>query len=55
LLEKAEFVAIDASTTEIRTLSAAAQSQEARDGMVASGMESGRRQSVEALGKLVEV
>jgi len=54
LLEKAEFVAIDASTTEIRTLSAA-QSQEARDGMVASGMESGRRQSVEALGKLVEV
>jgi hypothetical protein len=28
--------------------------QEDRDGMVASGMESGWRQSVEALGKLLE-
>lgn len=53
MLEKAEFVAIDDHTTEIRTLSTA-MSQEDRDGMVASGMESGWRQSIEALGKLLE-
>jgi uncharacterized protein YndB with AHSA1/START domain len=53
MLEKAEFVAIDDRTTEIRTQSTA-MSQEDRDGIVASGMESGWRQSVEALGKLLE-
>jgi uncharacterized protein YndB with AHSA1/START domain len=53
MLEKAEFVAIDPQTTEIQTHSTA-MSQEDRDGMVASGMESGWRQSVEALGKLLE-
>lgn len=52
-LERADFVAIDADSTEIRTLSTA-QSREARDGIVASGMEAGWRQSVEALGRLVE-
>lgn len=36
--------------TELST----AQSRAARDGMVASGMEAGWRQSIEALGKLVE-
>lgn len=53
-LECADFVAIDADTTEIRTLSTA-QSQRDRDLMLASGMENGWRQSVEALGRLVEV
>lgn len=53
MLEKAEFVAIDAGTTEIRTHSTA-MSQAERDGMVASGMESGWRESVEALGRLLE-
>jgi uncharacterized protein YndB with AHSA1/START domain len=53
MLEKAEFVAIDEHKTEIRTHSTA-MSQEDRDDMVASGMESGWRQSVEALGKLLE-
>jgi uncharacterized protein YndB with AHSA1/START domain len=53
MLERADFVRIDASTTEIRTLSTA-QSREARDGMVASGLEDGWRQSVEALGRLIE-
>jgi uncharacterized protein YndB with AHSA1/START domain len=53
MLEKSEFVAIDHQTTEIRTHSTA-MSQEDRDGMVASGMDIGWRQSVEALGKLVE-
>lgn len=52
-LEKSEFVAIDDRRTEIRTLSTA-MTQEDRDGMVASGMESGWRESVEALGKLLE-
>lgn len=52
-LERADFVAIDDSMTEIRTLSTF-QSQQDRDGMVASGMESGWRESVEALGRLVE-
>ena len=52
-LERADFVALDARTTEIRTLSTA-QSREARDAIVASGMEAGWRQSVEALGRLVE-
>ena len=53
MLERADFVSLDRNTTEIRTL-ATAQSREARDAMVASGMESGWRQSVEALGRLVE-
>ena len=52
-LQRADFVAVDANTTEIRTLSTA-QSREERDGMVASGMEDGWRQSVEALGRLLE-
>jgi uncharacterized protein YndB with AHSA1/START domain len=52
-LEKAEFVAIDEHTTEVRSHSTA-MNQEERDGLVASGMESGWRQSVEALGKLLE-
>jgi uncharacterized protein YndB with AHSA1/START domain len=42
MLQKAEFAATGASTTEIRTISTA-QSREARDGMVASGMEGGWR------------
>jgi hypothetical protein len=54
MLERADFLAVDDRTTEIRTLSTA-QSREDRDGMVASGMESGWRESVEALGRLVEV
>lgn len=53
MLEKAEFFAIDEYTTQILTHSTA-MSQEDRDGMVDSGMESGWRQSVEALGKLLE-
>lgn len=53
LLERTDFVQVDAGTTEIRTLSTA-QSREERDQMVASGMEGGWRQSVEALGRLVE-
>jgi uncharacterized protein YndB with AHSA1/START domain len=52
-LERADFVAVDEGTTEIRTLGTA-QSREERDGLVASGMEGGWRQSVEALGRLVE-
>lgn len=53
LLEKSEFRAIDNNTTEIRSVSTA-QSIEGRDGMVASGMEDGWRQSIDALGKLLE-
>jgi uncharacterized protein YndB with AHSA1/START domain len=52
-LERADFVAVDPQTTEIRTLSTF-QSREDRDGMVSSGMEAGWRQSVEALGRLIE-
>lgn len=52
-LERADFVALDANTTEVRSLSVA-QSREERDGMLASGMEQGWGQSVEALGKLLE-
>jgi uncharacterized protein YndB with AHSA1/START domain len=52
-LERADFVAIDKATTEIRTLSTF-QSQQDRDGLVASGMEGGWRQSIEALGRLLE-
>lgn len=52
-LERADFVAIDGNTTEIRTLSTF-QTREDRDGMVASGMEGGWRQSIEALGRLIE-
>lgn len=54
MLEKTEFIARDEHTTEIRTHSTA-MTQEDRDGMVASGMESGWRQSVEALGRLLEL
>jgi uncharacterized protein YndB with AHSA1/START domain len=53
LLERADFLAIDANTTEIRTLTTA-QSLADRDGMVQSGMEAGWRQSIEALGRLLE-
>ena len=53
MLERADFVAVDANTTEIRTLSTA-QTLADRDGMVQSGAEAGWRQSVEALGKLLE-
>ena len=52
-LQRADFVAIGANATEVRTLSTA-QTVEDRDGMVASGMEAGWRQSVEALGRLLE-
>ena len=52
-LERADFVAIDSATTEIRTLSTA-QTPSDRDGMIAGGMEAGWRQSVEALGRLLE-
>jgi uncharacterized protein YndB with AHSA1/START domain len=53
LLERADFVALDANTTEIRSL-ATAQTLADRDGMVQSGMEAGWSQSVKALGKLLE-
>jgi uncharacterized protein YndB with AHSA1/START domain len=53
LLERADFVALDANTTEIRTLGTA-QSQAGRDGMIESGAEAGWQQSVQALGKLLE-
>ena len=52
-LERADFVADGRSATQIRTLSTA-QSIADRDGMVAAGMESGWRQSVDALGRLLE-
>ncbi|MBL8158927.1 SRPBCC domain-containing protein [Candidatus Saccharibacteria bacterium] len=52
-LEKAEFVALDDNTTEVRT-TVTVQSVEGRDAYVASGMEGGWRQSVEVLGTLVE-
>jgi len=47
-LEKMEFEAADENTTRIKTVSTY-QSIEDRDGMVASGMEEGWRQSIEAL------
>jgi len=53
LLERADFVAVDANTTEIRTLGTA-QTLADRDGMVQSGAEAGWRKSVDALGKLLE-
>jgi uncharacterized protein YndB with AHSA1/START domain len=52
-LERADFIAIDDSTTEIRALSTF-QRIEDRDGMIEHGMEAGWRQSIEALGRLVE-
>lgn len=52
-LERADFVAVDPATTQIRTLSTF-QSRDDRDGMIASGAEAGWRQSVEALGRLIE-
>ncbi|MEH2071045.1 MAG: hypothetical protein V7K47_23290 [Nostoc sp.] len=53
MLEKIEFVAVDEYTTEIHTHSTAMNQQD-RDGIVASGMESGWQQSIEALSKLLE-
>jgi len=53
MLERTDFVAVDANTTEIRSTSTA-QSRADRDGMMQSGAEAGWRQSVEALGKLLE-
>lgn len=53
MLERADFFAIDARTTEIRTVSTA-QNRADRDSMVTSGMESGWRQAVDALGRLLE-
>ena len=53
MLERASFVAVDAGTTEIRT-TGTAQSRQDRDGMIASGAEAGWRQSVNALGRLLE-
>lgn len=53
LLERMDFSAIDAGSTQIRTLSTA-QSQADRDGMVDVGMEEGWRQSIEALGALLK-
>lgn len=52
-LERADFAATDDGATEIRTLSTF-QSRADRDGMVSSGMEAGWRQSIEALGRLIE-
>lgn len=52
-IEKQDFVAISENVTEIRALSTFF-SREDRDGMIASGMEDGFRQSVEALGRLLE-
>ena len=52
LLERAEFSAA-ADKTEIRTVSTA-QSRAERDAMIASGMEAGWRESVAALGRLLE-
>lgn len=52
-IEKMEFTKIDDHTTEIRTVSTY-QSVADRDGMVQSGMEGGWRESIEALGRVVE-
>ncbi|MDX1428948.1 MAG: hypothetical protein R3282_01620, partial [Rhodothermales bacterium] len=52
-LERADLVGVDANTTEIHTVSTS-HSQKKRDGMVAGGMEGRSRQSVEALGGLLE-
>ncbi len=50
-LEKLEFSAIDDKTTQLKTTSTY-QSIEDRDGMIASGMEEGWRQSLDALEKV---
>ena len=52
-LERMDFVKIDENTTELRSTSVFL-TQADRDGMVESGMEAGWRQSIEALGELVE-
>ena len=52
-LEKMEFEKIDDGSTRMKSVSAFL-TKEDRDGMVASGMEAGWRESVEALEKLVE-
>jgi uncharacterized protein YndB with AHSA1/START domain len=51
-MERADFIAINDTTTELRTLSTFF-SVEDRDGMIASGMEGGWRESLDALEKLL--
>ena len=51
-LERADFVAVSDNRTEVR-ITSTFQSVEDRDGMIASGMEGGFRQSIEALGALI--
>ena len=52
-LERADFIRISEYETEIRIISTF-QNVEDRDGMVASGMEKGFRESINALGRLLE-
>ncbi len=52
-LERMKFVALDDNTTELQSTSVFL-TQEDRDGMVASGMEPGWRQSIEALEEVVK-
>lgn len=52
-LERADFVEVEPGVTEVRGLSTY-QTIEDRDGMVQGGMEAGFRESIEALGRLVE-
>jgi uncharacterized protein YndB with AHSA1/START domain len=52
-LERADFKALSDNETQV-TITSTFQSVEDRDGMVASGMESGFRKSIEALGRLIE-
>jgi uncharacterized protein YndB with AHSA1/START domain len=52
-LDRADFVALSDDTTEVH-ITSTFQSVADRDGMVASGMEGGFRQSIEALGRLIE-
>jgi uncharacterized protein YndB with AHSA1/START domain len=51
-LEKMVFEKVDDGSTRMKTISTFL-TKEDREGMVASGMEAGWRQSIEALGKLV--
>ena len=51
-IERMDLVKIDDNTTEIRTLSTY-QTVADRDGMVQSGMESGWREGLEAMEKLL--
>jgi len=52
-IERSDFVKINDTTTEVKAVSTFFSVKD-RDGMIASGMEDGFRQSVEALGRLVE-